>query len=145
MSTTGPAGVLYWYLVVFLLAFGLLAIASIGLPFLILGATLGLLSPSRARPKLFWPALTAVAGFLLGFALVAPLSCRTSEAAGIPPGMAPSELPTTCTSAVGIKYSGAGSHTPPVWPAVAVGLGAAAPGWAVGRIAARSGARNAPA
>lgn len=133
MGKRGPAGVLYWYLVVFLVAFGLLAIASIGLPFLILGSTLALLGPSRDRPRVFRPALLGVAGFLLGFTLVAPMSCSSSQSARIPPGPAASQSATTCSSVVGIQYSGSGSYTPPVWPAVAAGLGVAGPGWALGR------------
>lgn len=138
MGKRGLAGILYWYLVVVLLAFGLLAIAGIGLPFLILGVSLAVLSPSRARPRLFWPVLYGIAGFLLGFSLVAPLSCRASEAARIPPGRA-----TVCTSLLGIEYSGADPYTPPVWPAAAAGLAVAMPGWAVGRRATQS--RKVPA
>lgn len=133
MIKSGPIGVLYWYLVVFLVAFGLLAIASIGLPFLILGIALAVLSPSRTRPAFFWPVLYGITGFLLGFVLVAPLFCRSSHAARIPPAPAAAETHTTCNSVVGIEYAGAGSYTPPVWPAVVAGLGVASTAWLVGR------------
>lgn len=125
MRSTGPARVLYWYAVVFLLAFGVLAIAGVGLPFLMLGIALALLSPFRARPRPVWPVLLGVAGFLLGFALMVPASCSQAASARIPPRPQPL---TVCHSLAGFEYSGAGSYTPPIWPAVLTGSAGATAG-----------------
>jgi hypothetical protein len=49
-----------------LLAFGFLAILSIGMYFLLLGVALILLSPFRSRPSIFRPGLARVTGFIVG-------------------------------------------------------------------------------
>lgn len=144
------ASILYWYLVIFLVGFGLLAIASIGLPFLILGLALAALGPTRARPRLFWPVLAGIAGFLIGFALVAPFSCQSTSASG-GPGIPPQALESTtqCRSLTGISYSGEPDYRPPIWPAVAAGAvsgaGALLTARRITRVPEQSGMSEAPA
>lgn len=138
------AGILYWYLVVFLVAFGLLAIASIGLPFLILGVALGLLGPIRNRPRSFWPVLCGIAGFVLGFVLIAPGTCRARLPARIPPQADPSEQVVRCTSLLGIQYSGEEPYRAPIWPAAVTGLGAGAAAATLSRRATNQPVEEAP-
>ena len=72
-----PAGnrFLYWVIVIVLLAFGFLAIFSIGMYFVVLGLALIVLSPFRFRPSVVRPSLALVMGFIIGYALIAPWSC----------------------------------------------------------------------
>ena len=105
-------GSLYWLFVVLLLAFGLVGILSIGAPFLLLGVTLAVLAPYRNRPRVFWPWVAGVLGFVAGYILVAPLGCA--------------EVPTisgrggsvTCSSVLRLPYRGAAPYEPPHWPAL---------------------------
>lgn len=121
----------YWVLVIALIGFGALAVFSIGAPFLLLGVSLAVLASYRDRPGVFWPWVAGVLGFIIGYALVAPLSC-VSEASSVTglPGTAPKTASTTCSSVLGIHYSGGSTYNPPVWPGflagVALSVGAAA-------------------
>ena len=69
---------LYWVLVWLLIAVGLATVFSIGLPLLLLGATLAVLSSFRDRPRVFWPWLLGVVGFIGGYVLIAPLGCTAT-------------------------------------------------------------------
>jgi hypothetical protein len=114
----------YWSLVAALIGFGLLALFSIGLPFLVTGLALVILRPVRHRPASFWPVLIAVWAFFLGYLLVAPLGCTSS--------IAPAQSHTTCSSLLG-HYSGGDGYNPALWPAVAAGVLMAICGWALSR------------
>jgi hypothetical protein len=70
-------GALYWILAAVMIAFGLLAILSIGGPFLLIGCTLVILAPSRRRPIVLATVLAAEIGLVIGYLLVVPLSCVT--------------------------------------------------------------------
>jgi hypothetical protein len=118
----------YWLLVAALVVFGLLAIFSIGMPFLTLGITLVVLGRWRCRPRIFWPPLAGVLSFFVGFVLIAPWSCTTTAAASGDP-----EAFTTCSNVLGLNYSGGGSYNPPLWPALVVGLALAVAGTAATR------------
>ncbi len=119
------SGSLYWLFVALLLAFGLVSILSIGAPFLLLGLTLAVLAPYRKRSRVFWPWLVGVLGFIVGYVLVAPLSC-TSEVSlvirGVPGAVETETGSTTCRSVLPIRYSGRNPYSPPLWPALIVGL-----------------------
>lgn len=112
------SSILYWSLVVALVAFGYLALFSIGAPFLLTGLALAALWPARRRPQTFWPVLIGVQAFVVGYVLVTPLWCRGEES---PAGNAGS---TECFNLIGIDYSGSASYNPPLWPALIAGLAA---------------------
>lgn len=108
----------YWAASLGLIAFGVVAMFSIGRPFLLVGLALLLLGPLRSRPVLFWPPLVAVIAYNVGFWAIAPLSCTATEAAG-------GTSTTTCSSLIGIGYSGSGIYNPSLDPANQAGLGLA--------------------
>jgi hypothetical protein len=103
-------------LAVALIVFGMIAIFSIGAPFLLTGLVMLVCSPWRRRRDILFPALAAVGGLTLGYLLVAPLGCMSSSA----PGAASSG--TTVCNGVLLDYSGGGVYNPPLLPALAVGL-----------------------
>jgi hypothetical protein len=109
----------YWVPVILLVAFGALAIFSIGAPFLLNGLALAVLWPARSKPNVFWAALAGVNAFIVGYVLVAPLGCTGRELLG-------GGGHTTCFNLVGIDYSGEIPYTPALWPALIAGLAAAA-------------------
>lgn len=115
---------LYWVLALVLVGFGALAILSIGAPFVAVGLTLVALAPFREHRAVFWPVLSAVIAFFVGYVLVAPVSCTAlgvvEEAAGATES--DSVGLTTCTNLLGIDYSGTGLYNPPLWPAVVAGV-----------------------
>jgi len=102
----------YQLLVWVLVVFGFITGFSIGIPLLLLGLLLAGLSPFRANPKVFWPTILAYVGFIGAFILASPVSCSqtVSDLNSI--------ARTTCTSLVGINYSGAGNYDPSHLPAL---------------------------
>jgi len=105
----------YWFASLGLIAFGLLGMLSIGRPFLLVGLAMLILGPVRSRPVLFWPPLTAVIGYNVGYLAVAPLYCTATQAVGGP-------STTTCSSLFGIGYSGSGTYNPSLEPGYQAGL-----------------------
>ena len=73
------------------------------------------LGPLRRRPVLFWPPLVAVVAYNVGYWAVAPLYCTATEATG-------GASTTTCSSLIGINYSGSGINNPSLDPANYAGL-----------------------
>ncbi|HEX8100078.1 MAG TPA: hypothetical protein VF660_07750 [Actinomycetota bacterium] len=123
--------ILYWVLVFALVAFGSVAIFSIGAPFLLIGLTLAVLAPFRTQSRVFWPVLAGVVGFVAGYILVTPFSCTatargSATIGGGSPGAIPQPAQTTCSSAIGITYRGGDSYNPPPWPGLLAGLFAGA-------------------
>lgn len=117
----------YWGVVLLLALFGVIASATIGLPFLLLAVALIVLAPWRHRRRVFWPGLAAVGGFIAAFVVVTPLSCTTTAEFQ----RANEEQPrstgfTDCTNLIGIDYSGAAGYQPSRLPAFGVALAAAA-------------------
>jgi hypothetical protein len=112
----GSAG--YWAVVVVLVAFGTITGFTIGLPFLLIGLTLGVMAPFRKRAVVFWPVVITVLAFIGGFGAVAPISCSTTSFRAAA-GQAASN--TTCTNLLGIDYSGPGTYNPSLVPALASG------------------------
>jgi hypothetical protein len=110
------AGVAYWALVVFLIGSGFLGLLSVGLPFLLLGITLAILSQRRHETGVVASGVAAIVGFTTGYILVAPLGCTTS---GGVPGSTPH---TVCGNILGIDYSGTGVYNPSLLPGLSAGL-----------------------
>ena len=110
----------YWAMTAALIAFGMIAIFSIGAPFLLLGVMLAVLSPWRGRRGVLWTGFGVVLGFVLGFVLVAPLSCRSSAFFGVD-GSLTREM-VRCTNAIGIRYEGTGNYNPSLAPALITGI-----------------------
>ena len=89
----------YWIASVSLIAFGFLAMFSIGRPFFLVGVAMLVLGPLRSRPVLFWPPMVAVIAYNVGYWVVAPIYCTaTQDAVG---------ASTTCLSLIGMGYEGA--------------------------------------
>ena len=105
----------YWVGSLCLIAFGVVAMFSIGRPFLLVGLAMLILGPLRRRPVLYWPPLLAVIAYNVGYWAVAPLYCTATEAAG-------GTSTTTCSSLIGIGYSGSGIYNPSLDPANQAGL-----------------------
>lgn len=109
-------GITYWALAVFLIGFGFLGIFSIGMPFLLLGITLAILSQRRHEPGVVAAGVAAIAGFTLGYVLAAPLSCTSSgDGSG-------SISHTVCSNILGINYSGVGLYNPSLAPGLLAGI-----------------------
>ena len=108
---------MYWVAVGLLIAFGIVAIFSIGAPFLLLGVVLAVLAPWRRRLRVIAPAVAGVLGLTAGYVLIAPLRCTSISTDG-------GTDFTTCSNLLGIDYSAAGSYNPSLLPALVVGLAA---------------------
>lgn len=105
----------YWAASLGLIAFGVVAMFSIGRPLLLVGLAMLLLGLLRSRSVLFWPPLVAVIACNGGCWAVAPLYCTATEVAG-------GTSTTTCSSLIGIGYSGSGIYNPSLDPANQAGL-----------------------
>ena len=105
----------YWVASLGLMAFGVVAMFSIGRPFLLVGLAMLILGPLRSRPVLFWPPLVAVIAYNVGYLAVAPFYCSATEAVR-------GTSTTTCSSLIGIGYSGSGIYNPSLDPANQAGL-----------------------
>jgi hypothetical protein len=103
----------YWTTSAGLMAFGAIAMFSIGRPFLLVGFAMLALGRLRGRPVLYWPPLVAVIAYNIGYWAVAPLFCTATQEAG-------GHSTTTCASFIGIGYAGASG--PSLAPANETGL-----------------------
>lgn len=103
-----------------LVAFGALAIFSIGLPFVLTGVAMLAVMPWRQRPAVLWPAIVSPLAFTLGYVLIAPLGCTSSASSAAGETSWPSF--TTCSNLIGIDYSGFTPYDPPLAPALVAGL-----------------------
>jgi hypothetical protein len=112
---------MYWVVVGLLMVFGTVTGFSIGVPFLLLGFVLGVLSPWRRDVRVMAPAIAAVVGLVAGYVLVAPLGCTTTSTATTT-RTGTGESFTTCSNLVGINYSGSGLYNPSLLPALLAGL-----------------------
>jgi hypothetical protein len=112
----------YAALAVGLVLFGIVGLFSIGAPFLLTGLAMLVCFPWRRRPDILWPALAGVWGLTLGYALVAPLSCTSTD---VPTGGVPFRMGTTCNGLL-FDYSGGPSYNAPLLPALLFGLAMAA-------------------
>lgn len=120
---------MYWVFTLVLIGFGAITGLSIGMPFFVLGMALLVLAPFRERPTVFWPTLSAVICFFVGYVLVAPLRCTSQAAIREGEDGSGQQATIECTNLLGIEYSGTGSYNPPLWPAVTAGVLLAAAVW----------------
>ncbi len=118
------AGAAYWAFAACVTAFGMVGIFSIGAPILLIGLTLLVVGPWRHSKTVFWPAITAVLCFIVGYVLVSPLGCTTSATSFIETESGKklvSKGHTVCDNLLGIDYSGAGTYNPSPIPALIAG------------------------
>ena len=80
-SKVQVGAIAYWTLVVLLIGFGALAILTIGLPFLLLGLMLAIVSQRRHETGVVVAGVGAIVGFMVGYILIAPTSCSTGASA----------------------------------------------------------------
>jgi hypothetical protein len=120
MAGHRAASILYWAGAVVLVAFGAVAIFSIGAPFFLTGLAMLAVGPRRRERAVVWPVLLGVWAFVLGYVLIAPLGCTTSGSAHVAAGSSLSH--TSCTNLLGLNYSGEGVYNPPLLPAFLAGL-----------------------
>jgi hypothetical protein len=113
----------YWVLSGVLIGFGMISILTIGAAFVLVGGTLAALAPVRRRPRIFWPVLAIVLGFLTGYVAVAPWGCSQSFSATSTDGVVTtSTSPVECSSLAGVEYSGTDGYEPPLTPGLLAGL-----------------------
>jgi len=105
----------YWIAAVALLLFGFITGFSIGQPIFAVGLAMLVLGPVRHRPRLFWPPMSGVMAFYLGYLAIAPFTCNATAPAG---GVST----TVCSSLIGIRYSGTGIYNPSLLPGQIAGL-----------------------
>jgi hypothetical protein len=123
--------VVYWTFAVALIAFGVLGLLSVGLPFLLTGIAMAALAPRRSERVILWPALVGIWAFVLGYVLAGPIGCATTVSAA--PGEATAET-VSCGNVLGLDYSGGAGYQPPLLPALVVGVVlAVASAWVVRR------------
>ncbi len=104
----------YWVLAYTLIAFGVVTGFSIGIPFLLLGLLLLVLSPVRHRAAIFWPIVIAYLVSVASYILTAP-SCSSFSHNGSP-------RVTTCSNLIGIDQTGGDSVNPSLGSALLFGL-----------------------
>lgn len=104
----------YWLTTVVVVAIGFALRSTIGLPLLLVGFAMTVLGPFRERGLAYWPPMAAVLGFIVGYAVCAPLYCEFGGDSG---GERPANA---CSSLIGITYTGA--VNPSLLPAVYAGL-----------------------
>jgi len=110
--------VAYWIASLVLLAFGVVAMFSIGRPFLLVGLAMLVLGPLRKRPVFFWPPFAAVVAWNVAFMAIAPSVCTATQTIGaVDQGGGSGESSTVCTSLIGITYRGSGIYNPSLEPA----------------------------
>ncbi len=142
-SGWGVGAVVYWMIALFLVVFGLLAFLHIGAPFLLAGVTMVVAAPFRRRALLFWPVLVGVVTFSAVILLVGPFSCERTT---LHPGQAETQEveEATCSSVLGIGYSGTGDYEPSFLPAILAGVGAGVVAAAAARLVAARGSAARP-
>jgi len=100
----------YWITSFGLIAFGVVAMLSIGRPFLLVGLAMLVLGPLRRHPTLYWPPIVAVIAYNVGWWAVAPMYCTATQAVG---GVST----TICSNLLGLTWSGSGIYNPSLEPA----------------------------
>jgi hypothetical protein len=113
--------VLYVAVALILLAFGYLALFSIGWPFALTGILMLALIGERRRANVLAPALAWPWAFTLGYLLVAPIGCSTSAMPQIADGGRASVEGSTRCNALFFTYAGGADYSPPLLPALLTG------------------------
>ena len=107
----------YWITSLAFIAFGVVAMFSIGRPFAMVGLAMLVLGPLRRRPVLFWPPLAAVVAWNIAYMAIAPSTCTATQTIGaVNPSGGLGESTTVCTSLIGITYRGGGNFNPSLEP-----------------------------
>ncbi len=119
MTGSRTGSVVYWSLAIALIAFGVLGLLSIGLPFLLTGIAMAALAPRRSERTILWPTLIGIWAFVLGFVLIGPIGCAATGSGA--PGRTVLES-TSCGNVLGLDYSGGAGYQPPLLPAVLAGI-----------------------
>ena len=137
--------VLYVAVALILLAFGYLALFSIGWPFALTGILMLALIGERRRANVLAPALAWPWAFTLGYLLVAPIGCSTSAMPQIADGGRASVEGSTRCNALFLTYAGGADYSPPLLPALLTGVALAtaaslAISWAIRRRQSRGSA-----
>jgi hypothetical protein len=117
-------GRLYIPLAILLIGFGVVALASIGLPFFVVGTAMALLWPLRQRWRLFTSLLVGSLVFVIVVILLAPLGCTSTATTSVVSAQTPAH--TSCDNILGLNYRGTEGYNAPLWPAVVVGAAGAA-------------------
>ena len=102
--------------------FGYLAMFSIGFPFLLTAVLMLVLTAARHRAAVMVPALVWPWIFTLGYILVAPIGCSTLAMPQIADGGRGTVEGSTRCNALFLTYAGDASYSPPLWPALVVGV-----------------------
>jgi hypothetical protein len=110
----------YFAIATVLTLFGMVAIFSVGTPFLLTGLVMIVVAPLRRRRALFWALLSCPTLFTLGYVTVAPLGCTSTSSTSFG-GVTTQQA--SCSALVGEYHS-----VPSLLPAVVVGLLVAAVG-----------------
>lgn len=117
---------MYWMATFALMAFGFVAMFSVGRPFLLIGIGMLILGPLRRRPVFFWPPFAAVIAWNVAFMAIAPSVCTATQTIGAAnAGGGSGESTTVCSSLIGITYRGTGIYNPSLEPANQAALVAA--------------------
>jgi hypothetical protein len=131
----------YWLATIAVFLFGFLAIFSIGVPLLVLGLALIVLSPYRGRPAIFWPPLVVVVLFFVAFILVAPLYCSQTFGPQFPGDTNSGPIgQETCSRILLPDTSG---PDPSVWPSILIAAVAGTAGGVVARLVLNKHGREA--
>lgn len=93
---------IYWLVALAIVVLSYLAGFSIGFLLLPVGLAMLVLGPFRHRPAIYWPPMSAVLAFIVGFLAVAPLYCSSTTFVS---GSATSST-ASCSSLIGITYAG---------------------------------------
>ena len=119
--------VVYHVIAAVLIAFGIVGILSVGLPFLVCGVLLLALAPYRDRAEILWPPLAAVAAWTAVFAVMSPWGCSSSAGAIATPTGATRVFvhAEICRNAFGARVSSGLLVPASVALVVAVGVGIA--------------------
>lgn len=108
----------YWIASFGLITFGIAGAMTIGLPFLLIGLAMLVLSPVRHRPLAFWPAFLGFVALNMSFLLITPAYCTATTPVG-------GATQTACSSFTGIP-----------WPTDTTGSGAWGPAFAIAGLVA---------
>jgi hypothetical protein len=114
----GPAP--YYVVAAVLIAFGVLGILTIGLPFLLAGVLLLALTPYRNRPEILWPPLVGVLVWTATEAAVAPWRCGESVTGSAGPNGVTVSHGEACHTAFGMQASNGAAAPALIALAVAV-------------------------
>jgi hypothetical protein len=128
--------VAYYAVASILVAFGVLGILSIGLPFLLIGVVLLALGPSRRRPERLWPPIVGVVVWTGTFVALVPTTCSVTGRARVG---GPVTTVEACRNLLGFDPVGGQVTALLVASAAAIAVGISVRAFLVRRVRARAG------